>query len=69
MAVKWDPANGSTEVVQTAVRLHVEAVLLLMPSDFISTPLPVGLQDDATIDVIVMDFALDDFRACHDRGP
>jgi hypothetical protein len=32
-------------------------------SDFISTPFPTGLQGDDTIDVIVMDFALDDFCA------
>ncbi len=33
-----------------------------MVRDFISTPYPEDMEDDEEIDVIIMDFALEDFR-------
>lgn len=64
-------ADGSAPLGQDPVSAGTAArgENKLTTSDFISTAFPEGLEDDDELDVIVMDFALDDFRACHDRGP
>jgi hypothetical protein len=55
-----DTSASFCEDTVSAMRL-LECQLTI--SDFISTPFPAGLNDDEELDVIVMDFALDDFRA------
>ena len=55
---------GSTSFVRPTVRHLVWRIKINAHPclrDFISTPFPDDLQDDQTIDVVVMDFALDDF--------
>lgn len=54
--------KASASISQTAVSIFAESPLNLTSfRDFISTPFPDGLTEDHDLDVIVMDFALDDF--------
>lgn len=58
----WKVADGSASLCQDPVSTHgIHSGASLTCSDFISTAFPEGLDDDDELDVIVMDFALDDF--------
>jgi len=61
-----DGIDGSASVGQNPVGFKpVLPCNGLTSSDFISTAFPEELQDDDELDVIVMDFALDDFCTCN----